>query len=161
MAQEQSEALREELERARSTLRQTLDQACRADLDEANTGELIRLEEVLAIANEAAKEAVSVRRRLSGAGHSEDTPGSREIEDARGVRWLVFTVHPSAKAGRPVIRETYRAGWLSFDSGVETRRVAPIPAAWERMADDDLLTLLARAEPARRAGREGDGRRAP
>ena len=160
MLSNETQSLRAELERARSTLQETLNEACSADLEEANTGELIRLEEVLAIANEAAKEAVSVRRRLSAgaarATTSSDTPASREIEDSTGVRWLVFTVYPSATAGRPVIREAYLAGWLSFDSGVETRRMAPIPPGWERMTDEELLALLARAEPARRTARSSN-----
>ena len=165
MASEQSQGLRADLERAQSTLKETLDKACTTPIEDADTGELIRLEEVLAIANEAAKEAVSVRRRLSAAGAESgaeggvaaDSPASREVHDERGVRWLVFTVHPSAKAGRAVIREAYRGGWLSFDSGVETRRVAPIPDGWERMADAELLTLLSRAETARRPQRKDAG----
>jgi hypothetical protein len=151
MALENTNSLRAELERAHTTLKETLEQACSADLSEANTGELIRLEEVLAIASEAAKDAVTVRRRLSqDAGNAaDDLPSSREIEDERGVRWLVFMVHPSATAGRPVIREQYRSGWLSFDSGVETRRTAPIPVGWEKMTNAQLRALLARAEVAR------------
>ena len=147
---ESTNALRAELERARMTLKETLDQACTADLAAANTGELVRLEEVLAIANEAAKEAVSFRRRLSDRARvkASELPASRELEDERGVRWVVFTVYPSA-AGRPVIREAYRGGWLSFDSGVETRRAAPIPPGWERMSDAELMVLLAGAEVAR------------
>jgi hypothetical protein len=34
------------------------------DVTKANTGELIHIEELLAIANDSAKKAVSVRRRL-------------------------------------------------------------------------------------------------
>ena len=47
----ESEGLRPKLERAQDTLRTALDSACNADLNDADTGELIRLEEVLAIAN--------------------------------------------------------------------------------------------------------------
>jgi hypothetical protein len=66
------------LERAESRLKSALDEACQTDVERVNTGELIRVEEVLAIANEAAKEAVSVRRRLRGQkrGASRRTPGS-------------------------------------------------------------------------------------
>ena len=70
--------------------------ACSADIDDADTAELIRIEEVLAIANEAAKKVVSVRRRLRESGDSrrDPTTSHREVEDRRGVRWTVFAVHP-------------------------------------------------------------------
>jgi hypothetical protein len=149
---EQSHSLRAELERAQSTLKKTLDQACSADLGEADTGELIRIEEVLAIANRAAKDAVSVRRRIAANhAHDDEGPASREIEDDRGVRWLVFAVYPLAeRSGRSVMRAAYRAGWLSFDCGIEIRRLAPIPVDWDRLSTDELLTLLSTAEPAPR-----------
>lgn len=152
MSVDESHPLRPTLDRAQETLRNALEVACAADVNNANTGELIRVEEMLAIANEAAKEAISVRRRLnedSEAGHA--APSShREIEDSRGVRWAVFAVHPSSIGSRPTVREGYRDGWLSFDSGMETRRVAPIPARWAVLADDELLALCEQAEVAPR-----------
>ena len=85
------------------TLRSALDSACAADIDDADTAELIRIEEVLAIANEAAKKVVS--------------------------------------------------GWLAFDSGMETRRVAPIPDDWETASDEALIELCERADVAPRRTR--------
>src|SRR6185369_1479626 len=91
-----------------------------------NTGELIRVEEVLAIANEAAKEAVSVRRRLRGqkreasrrtSAPSAAQPSVRDANDPSGVsipadqsrlrevsgdgrvRWTVFAVYPDSSGG--------------------------------------------------------------
>ncbi|HEY5061864.1 MAG TPA: hypothetical protein VII52_10040 [Gemmatimonadaceae bacterium] len=64
---------------------------------------MIRIEEVLAIANEAAKKVVS--------------------------------------------------GWLAFDSGMETRRVAPIPDDWETASDEALIELCERADVAPRRTR--------
>src|SRR5262245_33185357 len=127
-----SEGLRPKLERAQDTLRTALDHACNADLDDADTGELIGLEEVLAIANEAAKEALSVRRRMSQrrdrSSPVHDEPTHREFEDAKGVRWIAFAVHPSAVPGGGAgFRAQYQHGWLAFDCGIETRRLAPIP----------------------------------
>jgi len=145
-----SEELGPTLDRAKKTLRNALDEACSADVDEADTGELIRIEEVLAIANEAAKEAVSVRRRLkkteAAAPPSAEQPASREIEDAHGVLWTVFAVYPSARSGRPAVHERYRQGWLTFNSSDETRRIAPIPSGWRELSDEQLLALSARAE---------------
>ena len=45
-------------------LGEALKEACSMDPSKANTGELIQIEELLAIANESAKKAISVRRRL-------------------------------------------------------------------------------------------------
>ena len=111
------------LERAESRLKSALDEACQTDVERVNTGELIRVEEVLAIANEAAKEAVSVRRRLRGQkrGASRRTPAPatpqpsvrdatdpsgvsipgdqsrmREVSDGDRVRWTVFAVYPDS-----------------------------------------------------------------
>src|ERR1700733_6172708 len=151
MSIDDSRPLRSTLDRAQKTLKTALDSACDTDLKSADTGELIRIEEVLAIANEAAKQAISVRRRLGRQSESTDEatpespsrrdPGSREIEDAQGARWVVFAVRPSSPAGRASFRERYRNGWLTFDSGVETRRVAPIPDGWENLPDHELLAL--------------------
>ena len=60
-----NEPLLPQLAHAKDTLKSALANACETDIDRANTGELIRIEETLAIANEAAKEAVSVRRLLA------------------------------------------------------------------------------------------------
>lgn len=148
--------LDETLQRAKASLKSALTEVCRADIDRADTGELIRVEEVLAIANEAAKEAISVRRRITtqrrGMQPQLAKPPfpSREIEDEHGVRWAAFEVHPSISAERPSVRERFRDGWLAFDSGVDTRRVAPIPPEWRSLADAELLQLLKTAEPATR-----------
>lgn len=59
------EPLRPELQRVQRQLGDSIAQVCAADrVDRLDTGELIRVEESLAIAAEAAKEAVSLRRKL-------------------------------------------------------------------------------------------------
>jgi hypothetical protein len=143
------------LDDAKDRLRSALDEACAADVDDADTGELIRVEEVLAIANEAAKEAISVKRRLrmkssDRAGDEAGQPAPREVQDARGFRWNVFEVRPSATQGRATLPQRFQSGWLAFDTGEETRRLAPIPDAWESMSDEQLLVLWHKAEVARR-----------
>jgi hypothetical protein len=149
MPMEGHDALRPKLERAQETLQMALDQACSADLGDADTGELIRLEEVLAIANQAAKEAVSVRRRLGRRPGTAE--GHREIEDDKGVRWMVFAVYPSTTTSeRAPLREPYTRGWLAFDSGMETRRLAPVPENWVNLPDADLRAMCGRAEIAPR-----------
>jgi hypothetical protein len=141
------------LTRATETLRSALTEACSVNVDRIDTGELIRVEEVLAIAGEAAKEAISVRRsarapqRASSA--ASEGSSSRSLTDRAGRQWTVFAVHPSAPRGHSVLREGYADGWLSFDAGDETRRVAPIPPGWEQLSDSALLDLCGAAEPSR------------
>lgn len=160
-----SEALGSTLQRANEALKSALGEACGVDIDRADTGELIRVEEVLAIANEAAKEAISVRRRLSTERAPDQSTSavqtvqasSREIEDEQGVRWAAFEVHPTTSTDRISVRERFRDGWLAFDSGLETRRVAPIPGDWQELEDERLLEVLRAAESVpRRSGRRSN-----
>lgn len=157
MPEREPDVLRPQLVRAERSLKRAIEEVCHVNVAAANTGELIRIEEVLAIANEAAKEAVSVRRRLH-----QNTPADyddrreesglgaqREFDDARGVRWMVFAVYPSnARVARSGLRAQFQEGWLAFDSGVETRRLAPIPADWLDLEDDALDDACQRAEAA-------------
>jgi hypothetical protein len=55
--------LEPKLTQAQQTLDRALEEACAVDVSKADTGEMIRIEETLAIAAEAAKEVVSVRLR--------------------------------------------------------------------------------------------------
>lgn len=167
MAADSQPPLGSTLDRAKATLKHALVEACHADVDRLNTGELVRIEEVLTIATEAAREAISLRRRQRddrqfeaaivarprAAESHADAPTSREIEDAGGVRWAVFAVYPSLAADRASVREQFRDGWLSFDSGAETRRLAPIPHGWQQMDAAELLRLCENAERASRRGR--------
>jgi hypothetical protein len=57
--------LRPQLERLENNIEKSLGEVCAAPpVKDVNTGELIKIEETLAIVAEAAKEAVSLRRRL-------------------------------------------------------------------------------------------------
>jgi hypothetical protein len=53
-----------ELEQAQTTLESALKEACGVDVKKANTGELIHVDELLAIAGESAKKVITVRRRM-------------------------------------------------------------------------------------------------
>ena len=57
------DSLEPKLEMAQQALDVALEQACGVDVRKANTGEMIRIEETLEIAHNAAKEVVSVRLR--------------------------------------------------------------------------------------------------
>jgi hypothetical protein len=145
------------LERAQATLEVALKQACSTDVRGANTGELIRIDEMLAIAGEAAKEVISVRRRIGrdrrgqGVHANHERSKQREFDDGAGVRWKAFAVYPAPQPdGRPRLPESFQDGWLSFDSGTETRRLSPIPDGWQELAEQELLTLCQTAQPAMR-----------
>jgi len=57
--------LQPQLQRLEDKIERSLDEVCAAPaVKDVDTGELIKIEETLAIAAEAAKEAVSLRRRL-------------------------------------------------------------------------------------------------
>ena len=148
-----------EIKAAQRELASALDEACRPDVDEVDTGELIKIEESLAVASKAAKQAVSLRlRRRNQSGGREDrkqeTPAEVEVthrvfDDYRGKRWHAFAVHPSSTTTeRNALPESYRGGWLSFESTDEMRRVAPIPERWETLSIEDLRHLCASAPPA-------------
>ena len=65
MAIDPSVPLQPQLERLENKIEKSLDEVCAApSVKDVNTGELIKIEETLAIVAEAAKEAVSLRRRL-------------------------------------------------------------------------------------------------
>ena len=148
--------LRPELAQAQQRLERALDDACDSDVKKADTGELIRIEQSLAVADAAAKEAISVRKRLRQERSQElkVAESHRQFDDAKGVRWDAFAVHPSVAAtGRGALPDPYQAGWLSFDSGKETRRLAPIPDGWRDLSDDGLRLLLEMAEVAPRRKR--------
>lgn len=47
---------------------------------------------------------------------------------------------------RVAVAAPLQRGWLAFRSGDERRRLAPIPAAWERASDIELAAYCAAAE---------------
>jgi hypothetical protein len=73
----------------------------------------------------------------------------REFEDANGVRWEVWDVLPHQIAptltGRLRLPPELLGGWLAFYSAKEARRLAPIPATWPILSDEDLDAALKRA----------------
>src|SRR5689334_13280236 len=64
------------LEDAQRLLRESLTEICHTDPTAADTGEMIRLDEMLAIAEDAAKRAVSLRRRMRQEGRGAPRSGS-------------------------------------------------------------------------------------
>ena len=101
---------------------------------------------------------------------------SRDFHDDSGRRWTAWDVIPSwgdrrrgerrtrTQALPAVIQERRRVerrrhrgirvglppelvhGWLAFISGVERRRVAPIPHEWDALPEEQLRALWRQAE---------------
>jgi hypothetical protein len=155
MEGEESRPLDAQLEQVTASLKASLDEACSADVQRLDTGESIRIEEVLALANEAAKEVVSLRRkrrhrkrpRTSGETADIAIGAHRLFVDEHGVRWDAFAVLPTTDApGLMRLPEPYQQGWLCFESATEKRRLGPIPEEWQSVSDDELRRLRAAAQ---------------
>src|SRR5688572_26598751 len=128
-----SEPLQPQLDEAQKTLVMALEEACAADLSRLDTPELIRIEETLDVASKAAKEAVSMRLRLDSqpepapkqSASPEAQPATaasaatphRVFDDVGGKQWHAFAVTSSSTtSGRAGLPESFRNGWLVFDS---------------------------------------------
>jgi hypothetical protein len=99
----------------------------------------------------------------------------REFTDSTRVIWNVWDVYPTLgdRRGAPsdrrrFMRETldrrtafnparvspeYAQGWLAFQSGVERRRLAPVPQGWESLDEHSLERLCQAATPVGRRRR--------
>ena len=93
----------------------------------------------------------------------------REFKDSRDELWSVWEVQPSSMERRlrdepercPRVDRRYGAptprirvddprfshGWLAFESGMEKRRLCPIPSQWESLTDAELAALVSQALP--------------
>jgi hypothetical protein len=166
----QFDPLRPDLREASETLEQALTEACASkSAHEADTGELIRVEEMLALAGQAARRAISIRRKArkdaesTGAapesigGQIGDQPvavSHRLFDDARGVRWDVWAVYPETRPSQlSALPATFQTGWLVFESINEKRRLSPIPSNWQSLPPGELEQLCERAETASRRAR--------
>jgi hypothetical protein len=137
---------------AKRVLEHVLDKTCAVDFDQVDTDEMIRIEEALATATQAAKEVVTLRlqRRARLGRQGREAPAARQtktatqrvFEDIKGKRWHAFAVYPEHAATEPVaLPEAYRQGWLTFRSENELRRVAPLPRNWIELSTDELREL--------------------
>jgi hypothetical protein len=63
---------------------------------------------------------------------------SREFTDSAGERWLVWDTRPTTRAR---LNPAFEAGWLTFESGRQLRRLAPTPDDWASLADPELERL--------------------
>ena len=155
---QQQDSLQPTLDEAQRALDAALEQACKVDVKRATTGEMIRIEETLAVAAEAAKEVVSVRLRRRR-GTAKDTPQAKDapasggsdrvFDGAGGKRWHVYAVRPSVASVRSgTLAVSFQGGWLCFESHDQRRRLAPIPENWEALSDAALDALCRKAQVA-------------
>lgn len=150
--------LKPALERVQTELSARLDEACSKHAPDESTGELIKLEELLTEAAQAAKEAISIRRRLrvdreQGVATADaDAPpdaageGVRDFTDASGRAWSVWEVPAeqlSARSRPGAYAGEYQSGWLAFESadGVERRRLPDYPRDWRELSNERIETL--------------------
>jgi hypothetical protein len=73
----------------------------------------------------------------------------RDFTDSAGVDWRVWDTVPWPKA---VYDERLKGGWLTFQSGVVRKRLAPIPPGWEEATPERLELMCRVAEAVRRSG---------
>ena len=138
--------LHPKLKQAQHALEEALDEACETDVAHADGADLMRLEESLVAAREAARKAIAVLQSVHGeneqAGEPEPEP-HRVFVDDRGVQWDAFCVYPSPRSsGRKALPAPYDKGWLSIQCANEIRRVTPIPERWRELPRGDLCRLV-------------------
>ncbi|HET9634853.1 MAG TPA: hypothetical protein VFP26_02900 [Gemmatimonadaceae bacterium] len=75
----------------------------------------------------------------------------KEFRDAAGISWRVWATYPTV--GK-IYTSGFEKGWLTFESQLGRRRLAPIPGRWDTMEEDKLRLLLKAAEPPRSKGRD-------
>ena len=62
----------------------------------------------------------------------------REFTDSHGLLWRVWSTVPTNVTS---VDPDLRGGWLSFDSGLDRRRVCPIPKGWDQLPPERLELL--------------------
>ena len=141
---------------AESELFDHLEEACSLEPEkpgDENTGELLRLEEVLDAARAAAERAVELRRERRARQAGAEAVGVREFTDEAGREWRVWLVIPSGgEEHRGTLKRVgsqYEGGWLAFETfdGAERRRLPDYPDDWQDRHESRLADLLNRAAP--------------
>jgi len=87
----------------------------------------------------------------------------RHFRDQAGVEWKVFL---TARGNDAVSREhslpeAFREGWLVFESATEKRRLAPIPANWQTLPNEELAAFCAKAAPQSARAKANEGKAGP
>lgn len=150
MPAENVEVLRPRLEEAQKALDEALNEACDTNLESVDAPELMRLEESLTVAREAARRVIGVLQRLDRdpremAGARRDA--HRIFVDDSGVQWDAFVVYPSlASKTRGRLQDAYKEGWLAIQCDKGVKRLAPIPQGWRECSHGEFCRLADKAE---------------
>lgn len=76
---------------------------------------------------------------------------TRRCTDRTGTAWEVFEVFPDTdRRALARVPESYRSGWLCFQSFTERRRLAPIPLGWSEWDDPTLLSASEQGQRSQR-----------
>ena len=81
----------------------------------------------------------------------------REFTDSAGTAWRAWDTLPLAASALRKVQPALAAGWLTFESSLGKRRLAPIPLGWER-ASVEQLESWCRAASAVPRSRDADAR---
>ena len=65
----------------------------------------------------------------------------RTFTDHDGTAWQVWDTVPGKQ-----VRHSLAGGWLTFESELEKRRLAPIPLYWVKAPDEELERMLGTAK---------------
>jgi hypothetical protein len=76
-----------------------------------------------------------------------------EFVDSNGVTWRVWNTVPSV---RTTLGGEFEHGWLTFESALGLRRLAPIPSKWESAAPERLELMCRAAVEVTRRTRDPD-----
>ena len=73
----------------------------------------------------------------------------REFKDEDGSNWVAYAINDAAieAPGRRYLPDAFQQGWLVFECGERKLRLAPVPAGWSDMRDEQLRELLSAAKP--------------
>jgi hypothetical protein len=136
----ESESLRPVLRQVEAELEDKIEEVC--DTDQRNpetTGELIRLEEALSDAAKAAKQAVSLRRRLREDGNQGAERGGVAEADAEEVAPPPADASKGAPAPRPDSGESGSVRQLTDRQGRAWRIWAVLPETMKRFTGVETL----------------------
>jgi len=68
--------------------------------------------------------------------------GTSKETSASALSRYLSAIDPSGSVQPALVRERFQSGWLTFTSGAERRRLAPIPSDWQNLDDTVLMRLL-------------------
>jgi hypothetical protein len=74
--------------------------------------------------------------------------GYAEFTDREGKCWKVWHTRPKLADVLTILPPEWKEGWLTFESDVEKRRLAPVPEKWESLSSERLELLSRMAKPA-------------